>query len=105
MKRLNTSRLQTINTNRVKVLEAKAGTTPRIRGDTWMAIRRAVMLRDKYTCAACGAVRSDHHVDHINPLEQGGSNEMENLQLLCSGSGRCHDTKTRGEATARTAPN
>lgn len=94
-------RLETIKTNRLPTLQAKAGTTPRIRGDAWMATRRRVMLRDKFTCAMCGAVRYDHEVDHLIPLEQGGSNEDENLQLLCSGPGRCHSIKTAEEAKAR----
>jgi 5-methylcytosine-specific restriction protein A len=30
-------------------------------------------------------------VDHIKPLEHGGTNEDDNLQLLCS---ECHKVKT-----------
>ena len=59
------------------------------------------MLRDSFTCASCGLVRSDHEVDHINPLEQGGSNDDVNLQLLCSGSERCHAIKSKAETQAR----
>ena len=95
------SRLASIATTRLPTLQTKAGATPRIRGDAWMATRRHVMQRDKYTCAACGAIRMDHEVDHRTPLEQGGSNEDSNLQLLCSGVGRCHDLKTREEAKQR----
>ena len=32
-------RLGSLDTRRIKTLEAKASTTPRIRGDAWMAIR------------------------------------------------------------------
>lgn len=66
-----------------------------------MATRRRIMLRDSFTCASCGLVRSDHEVDHINPLEQGGSNDEVNLQLLCSGSDGCHDKKSKIEAANR----
>ncbi|MBO0943345.1 HNH endonuclease [Acidovorax temperans] len=66
-----------------------------------MNIRRRIIQRDKFTCACCGAIRMDHEVDHRTPLEQGGSNEDDNLQLLCSGVGRCHDLKTREEAKER----
>jgi len=59
------------------------------------------MLRDKFTCAMCGAVRYDHEVDHIIPLEQGGSNDDDNLQLLCGGSDGCHAAKTKAEAAVR----
>lgn len=94
-------RLQAGRTSAVKVLDTKAGSTQRIRGDTWMAIRRAVMLRDGYQCQGCGIVRLDNEVDHRIPLEQGGSNEMDNLQTLCGGPAGCHTRKTKAEATAR----
>lgn len=94
-------RLQTINTTRRPTLEAKAGTTPRLRGDTWMTIRRRILLRDGFKCQCCGIVRMDNEVDHITPLEQGGSNEDDNLQTLCSGPDGCHARKTKQEAQAR----
>lgn len=65
------------------------------------------MQRDKYTCACCGAIRMDHECDHVVPLEQGGSNEDDNLQLLCAwfdASGvkqGCHAAKTKAEAKDR----
>ena len=77
------NRLASIATTRLPTLQTKAGATPRIRGDAWMATRRQVQQRDKFTCAACGAVRADHEVDHRVPLEQGGTNDPENLQSLC----------------------
>lgn len=49
----------------------------------------------------------DHECDHVVPLEQGGSNEDSNLQLLCAwvdehGVKRgCHAEKTREEAQKR----
>ena len=95
------SRLASIATNRLPTLQTKAGTTPRIRGDAWMATRRRIQQRDKYTCACCGLVRMDHEVDHIVPLEQGGLNEDGNLQLLCGGPERCHAIKTAAEAKER----
>lgn len=95
------NRLASIATNRLPTLQTKAGTTPRIRGDAWMATRRRIQQRDKYTCACCGLVRMDHEVDHRVPLEQGGSNDDDNLQLLCSGVDQCHDRKTRQEAKER----
>lgn len=99
--------LPMLNTRRVPVLEAKAGTTQRIRGTSWMNTRQRIMRRDKYTCAGCGLVRMDHQVDHVVPLEQAGSNEDCNLQLLCAwvdehGVKRgCHAEKTREEAQKR----
>lgn len=97
-------RLATANTGRLATLQTAAGATPRIRGDTWMAIRRRVLLRDRYTCQGCGLVRSDHEIDHRVPLEQGGSNNDDNLQSLCrttDGHEGCHARKTAGEARQR----
>ncbi len=50
--------------------------------------RWAVLKRDNYRCAKCGASPSnDHHVelevDHIHPVVKGGGNTLENLQTLC----------------------
>lgn len=85
----------------VRVLGVKAGTTPRIRGNAWMATRRRVLLRDGYTCQGCGLVRMDNEVDHRVPLEQGGTNDDDNLQTLCGGPDGCHTRKTAVEAAQR----
>lgn len=90
-----------LGTMRMRVVEVKAGTTERMRGRAWMEARKRIGLRDRYQCAACGLVRLDHEVDHRIPLEQGGSNEDVNLQLLCAGPGRCHAAKTAAEVRAR----
>ena len=94
-------RLKTMDVNRVKVLDRKAGATERIRGNTWLNIRRKVLLRDGYACAACAIVRADNEVDHKIPLEQGGSNDLSNLQTLCGGPDGCHTKKSKAEARDR----
>jgi hypothetical protein len=46
------------------------------------AKRRRIMERDAYRCRHCG----DHRrlsIDHIVPRSAGGSNEDDNLQVLC----------------------
>lgn len=93
--------LATLDTRQVRVLDTKAGATARISGGGWMTTRSRIQKRDLYTCAACGRVRNDHEVDHRVPLEQGGSNDYDNLQLLCRGPGECHAKKTAAEAAAR----
>lgn len=50
--------------------------------------RWAVLKRDNYRCAKCGANPSNDHqveleVDHIYPVAKGGGNALENLQTLC----------------------
>lgn len=96
------SRLASVATARLPTLQAKAGTTPRIAGSSWMNTRRRILLRDKYTCQGCGVVRMDNEVDHINPLEQGGTNDDDNLQTLCGGPDGCHTRKSKAEAKQRT---
>lgn len=102
MSRLQTlkPRLATSTASRVKVLDTKAGTTERIRGGKWMAIRRRVALAHGYRCAGCGCVwvSSRDQIDHAIPLEQGGSNDDSNLQPLCNA---CHEAKTAAEAGRR----
>lgn len=82
----------------MRTLEAKAGTTPRQRGSGWVKTRSRILLRDQYTCRRCGAVSQLHEVDHITPLEQGGSNADCNLQTLCR---PCHRAKTEDENRMR----
>jgi 5-methylcytosine-specific restriction protein A len=91
-------RIKTASTSRLKVLDTKAGSTERIRGHAWMDIRRRILLRDKFACQCCGLVRMDNEIDHTIPLEQGGSNDDDNLQTLCKG---CHAAKTASEASTR----
>ena len=46
--------------------------------------RAAVIARDGNGCAMCGT-RRNLTLDHVIPLAHGGSNRIENLQLLCRG--------------------
>jgi len=61
-----------------------------IRSEEWTFRSREVKERDGRRCVMCGSDRP-LQTDHIVPLSQGGSNEMENLQTLCK---RCHEKKT-----------
>lgn len=57
----------------------------------WLGKRNAVFERDGYICTYCGTdVRDDPHCDHVVPLLQGGSNEIENLTTACQ---RCNSAK------------
>jgi hypothetical protein len=50
------------------------------------SIRYQVLKRDKHRCQSCGATAKDGaklQIDHIKPVSKGGSNDLENLQVLC----------------------
>ena len=59
-----------------------------------------VFWRDGATCRLCKETLGDlrWQCDHIVPLWDGGSNDMENLQALCA---NCHAEKTILEARER----
>jgi 5-methylcytosine-specific restriction endonuclease McrA len=54
-----------------------------------LALRHAVLARDRYKCAACGMSPAIYpfctlEVDHIVPVARGGRSELSNLRTLCS---------------------
>jgi hypothetical protein len=64
-------------------------------------VRFDVLKRDR-KCVLCGAAPEINsevrlHVDHIVPRSKGGSNEMSNLQVLCS---ECNLGKSNRDNTA-----
>jgi 5-methylcytosine-specific restriction protein A len=54
----------------------------------WRNLRARVLSRDNFTCRRCGAPAS--HVDHIQPVLFGGTDDESNLQALCE---HCNLTK------------
>ena len=68
----------------------------------WRARRLRILVRDSYRCQekGCGHVVSgrEAHVDHLIPLEEGGTDDDANLRTLCD---RCHGRKTRAEQRRR----
>ena len=66
----------------------------------WAARRQRILIRDAYTCRRCDEVVAGKaaHVDHVVPLEDGGTDDDSNLQTLCAA---CHGAKTRGEQRRR----
>lgn len=49
-------------------------------------------------CALCGATKNERplHVDHIKPRSLGGTNDKDNLQVLCS---KCNQAKSNKATT------
>ena len=48
-------------------------------------LRVQVLTRDRYRCLMCGVSSSQArlHVDHIRPVAEGGTDELDNLGTLC----------------------
>jgi 5-methylcytosine-specific restriction endonuclease McrA len=66
----------------------------------WKAKRQRILIRDAFTCRQCGSVvdGKQAHIDHIIPLEDGGTDDDANLQILCESD---HGRKTREEQRRR----
>lgn len=64
--------------------------TPRIKIP--QSVRNYIYQRDNYQCQSCGKKQAETclNIDHIIPLATGGSNDMSNLQTLCS---QCNSSK------------
>ena len=59
-------------------------------------LKKKVAANARWLCAECGVlVNHLYQIDHIKPLHAGGSNNIDNLQLLCH---TCHALKTWDEA-------
>lgn len=71
----------------------RSGKTSGRGGRPWRRIRQAV-LDEEPLCSVCGR-RPAEEVDHITPVERGGTDDRANLQGVC---GDCHDVKTQREA-------
>ena len=67
-------------------------------GRPWRRLRIEVFERDLYTCQVCGRVGREHELDadHVTPVSEGGTDDMDNLQTLCRTP--CHRDKTTREA-------
>ena len=67
------------------------------KSNKWRKFRAAVIARRGGECASCGATPEgkDLHLDHIQPLTQGGDRwNTLNIQILCR---QCHGSKTAAE--------
>ena len=56
------------------------------------SVRKYVLQRNNYQCQSCGKKDTETklNIDHIIPLARGGSNDISNLQVLCS---QCNQRK------------
>ncbi|OOS05970.1 HNH endonuclease [Moraxella cuniculi] len=66
-------------------------------GRPWRRLRQQILLRDRYTCQICHRVGGRLELDHVINKANGGSDNQENLQILCHD---CHQQKTKAESMA-----
>lgn len=67
-------------------------------GAEWRKLRTVVLARDNHLCQECqrnGKLMPATEVDHVTPKAKGGTDDIANLQGLCS---PCHIEKTAREA-------
>lgn len=64
-------------------------------GRPWRRLKDEILARDNYTCQCCGRVGGKLELDHIINLAQGGTDDKDNLQILCHA---CHKQKTQDES-------
>lgn len=63
-------------------------------GTRWTKLREARLRIDSYLCVPCSKERRTTpatEVDHVQPKAKGGTDDMDNLQSICS---ECHKAKT-----------
>ena len=76
-------------------------------------LRNVILERNGFTCQRCGAGVGDDdpfnpnqkvrlHIDHIVPLSQGGTNDANNLRVLCSA---CNQGRANVQPPSETALN
>lgn len=75
-------------------------TTERGYGRAWQIIRKQALERDKHLCQEC--LRNERYieakeVDHIIEKASGGTDDLTNLQSLCT---PCHKIKTNKKKIA-----
>src|SRR5262245_48663650 len=63
-----------------------------LRGRKLQQTRARLFEQYSHTCASCQCVTRYLELDHITPIEYGGTDEDANLQPLCV---PCHEDKTK----------
>jgi 5-methylcytosine-specific restriction endonuclease McrA len=62
-------------------------------------VRKFLHWRQKDACKRCGDVEVGLRIHHIVPLEKGGTNDVDNLILICV---RCQESLHERETTTET---
>jgi hypothetical protein len=73
-----------------RIAMSGGGTTKRSVSE---AKKKYVAARQEWRCAKCGgSLPACYEIDHMKELQDGGTNEVDNLQALCR---NCHGAKTQ----------
>lgn len=76
-------------------------------GAAWDRIRLVALQRDNHLCQPCrskGRVTLAREVDHIEPKHKGGTDDLSNLQSICTDCHRDKTSREAAEAQGRTPP-
>ena len=90
------SHAERMKASRIRTPDNRPSASARGYNHNWSKIRGMQLRREPLCreCKAAGFVVEATMVDHIIPLEQGGTNEFSNLQSLCQTH---HNKKTAAE--------
>ncbi|KYQ73290.1 hypothetical protein AZH43_07245 [Acinetobacter pragensis] len=77
--------------------EDKYGPAPKskVRKSLPRQIRETVFIRDGRICKHCGCF-DNLTIDHIHPVTRGGTDDLENLQVLCRSCNSKKGTNIQG---------
>jgi len=77
-----------------KRVNKRKGSTSR-----WRKLRKEILKRDDFRCLYCGGPAT--HVDHVTPLDKGGTDEPDNLASACATCNLRKGTKNAREFAER----
>ena len=68
----------------------------------WRKLRAFVLKRDNNTCYYCG-IPTANTVDHLTPIDKGGTDELSNLVAACSHCNYSQGSKTEQQFNRKRA--
>ena len=82
----------TIYKHASKLILEEPPKTKSIKRNLSESVKKKVASDQKWNCNNCKLILdATYEIDHVKPLYQGGTNDIENLQALCR---NCHGNKT-----------
>lgn len=92
--------LKRVRARVAKTLNKSLASDPRKRKPLGTTAFKKVGARDGYKCAYCNSDQ-ELEVDHIVPFSRGGSDKLDNLQLLCKDCNREKGTSNNSDAVKK----